>query len=153
MDEVRRMKFCAALCLLLLSASATATECVPSVLAAEYAWSRLAPLGAPVMAGYAAFKNAGAIEQQIVAAKSADFERVEMHSMSMDDGMMRMRKLDHLVIPAGQTLELKPGGLHLMLIGPKREFAAGDKILVEFTTCADAPTQSVSFEVRNIEAS
>ncbi len=132
----------------LLLSAVSAAACEPAKLEVSDAWTRLAPPGAPVMAGYASVKNAGTEARQIVSARSPDFDRVKMHSMSMDDGVMRMRKLDHLDLPAGESVELAPGGLHLMLFGPKREFAADDKIVLEISTCAEAPGQAVEMVVR-----
>ena len=52
---------------------------------------------------------------------------VELHSMTMDGDVMKMRQVDAIDLPAGQTVELKPGGYHLMLIGLKAPLKAGDK--------------------------
>ena len=111
-------------------------------------WSRLAPPTAPVLAGYLTIANQG--EQPLVlrGARSAAFERVELHSMSMDGGVMRMRKLEQLSIAPGARLKLKPGANHLMLIGPKRAFAAGDTIPIELELCAGKPALRVELEVR-----
>ncbi len=112
------------------------------------AWSRLAPPTAPVLAGYLTLANRGDETLVLSGARSASFERVELHSMSMDNGVMRMRKLERVEIEPGRTLELAPGGKHLMLIGPKRPFAAGERIPVELELCAGKPALRVELEVR-----
>lgn len=54
---------------------------------------------------------------------------VELHESSMTDGVMRMEKLDAgIQVPAGQTVELKPGGLHVMMMNTKRDLTPGDEI-------------------------
>lgn len=64
----------------------------------------------------------------LVAAGSPAASRVEMHSMTMDGGIMRMRPLARIDLPAGQTVKLAPGGMHLMLIDLKAPLKAGDKV-------------------------
>lgn len=123
-----------------------ASDC--ALLNVEEAWSRLAPPGAPVMAGYAQLTSRAKQTLTISATNSSDFERVELHSMSMHDGVMRMRKLDSLAIEPGATLRLAPGGMHLMLIGPKREFAAGDRIPVDIDLCGEGKPQRIQLQVR-----
>jgi periplasmic copper chaperone A len=54
----------------------------------------------------------------------------EVHEMRMDAGVMRMRAVDAIKLPAGQTVELKPGGYHLMLLDLKQPLALGDKVSV-----------------------
>ena len=121
-------------------------QCGPYAVSA--AWSRLAPPSAPVLAGYLTIENQGEQTLVLSGASSAAFERVELHSMSMDGGVMRMRKLERVEIEPGETLELAPGGQHLMLIGPKRIFAAGERISVEIGFCAGKPALRIELEVR-----
>lgn len=56
-------------------------------------------------------------------------KRVEIHEMGMRDNIMHMRELiDGLALPAGQTVKLEPGGIHLMLIGLRRPLKAGEAV-------------------------
>ena len=64
----------------------------------------------------------------LVAAGSPAAGRVEMHSMTMDGGVMRMRALPRVDLPAGQTVRLAPGGTHLMLLELKQPLKPGDKL-------------------------
>jgi copper(I)-binding protein len=64
----------------------------------------------------------------LVDGESPLFGHVEIHTMIMDEGVMRMRRLDELVIEPGQNVQLRPGGLHLMLIEPLGSLALGDTI-------------------------
>ena len=111
------------------------------------AWVRLAPPNAPVMAGYLTLTTAGDESVTVTGASSSAFERVELHDMTHENGVMKMRKLDQIEIAAGGKVELAPGGMHLMLIGPKQGFAAGDSVEVTLRLCGESD-QAVSFVVR-----
>lgn len=119
---------------LLLAATGTSTACE---LTLESAWVRTAPPGATVLAGFGKLGNPGHVDSALVRAESPDFGRVELHTMSMDGDVMRMRKIDRIDVKAGETVELKPGGLHLMLFEPKRELAEGAEIPLTLTLACD----------------
>jgi hypothetical protein len=86
------------------------------------------PPNAPVSGGYLAIANGGAEADRLVSA-SADFAgKVEIHEMTMEGDVMKMRPLDAgIEIPAGGAVELKPGGLHIMFMSLKEQLKAGDK--------------------------
>jgi copper(I)-binding protein len=90
-------------------------------------WSPEAPPGR-MMAGFLTLENTGAEAVALIDGKSPKFGHVEIHTMVMDEGVMRMRKLDELVIEPGEVVQLKPGGLHLMLMQPAQSFEAGQTI-------------------------
>lgn len=98
----------------------------------EDAWIRAAPPGARVLAGYARVVNDGTAAVRILAAHGADFESVVLHEMRMDQGMMRMRALESIEVPAHGSVAFVPGGTHLMLNAPKRALRIGDETVVEF---------------------
>jgi periplasmic copper chaperone A len=84
-------------------------------------WTRATPPGAGAGAGYLTVLNKRATPVRLLGGETAAAERVEVHAMSMDGGVMRMRPLaEGLEIPAGGEVELKPSGMHLMLIGLRR---------------------------------
>ena len=93
-------------------------------------WSPLAPPGR-TMAGFVTILNHGDTDIALVDADSAQFGRVEIHTMSMDDGVMRMRRLEELTVAAGRKVILQPGGRHLMLFEPTGTFEDGDTISIE----------------------
>ena len=64
----------------------------------------------------------------LVAAGSPLAERAELHSITMDAGVMRMRALPRIELPAGQTVKLAPGGMHMMLIDIRQPLKPGDKV-------------------------
>ena len=124
-----------------------ATAPSASPLLVEDAWIRAAPPGAVVLAGYATLRNEGPAAVHVVGASSDDFERVEIHEMSMHDGVMRMRALERVEVPAQDAIALAPGGTHLMLHEPRRALAAGDKVVIELRDSGGGAT-SATFEVR-----
>jgi copper(I)-binding protein len=92
------------------------------------AWIRAAPPGAAMMAGYMAVHNDGKMPLRLVSTQSDTFGMVELHRSLIVDGMDTMRRAGEQVIPAGGTLKIAPGGLHLMLMQPKRALHIGDSV-------------------------
>jgi copper(I)-binding protein len=94
---------------------------------------------------------------QLVSASSPVAGIVEIHEMSMDGNTMRMRALkDGLPLPAGQTVELKPGGFHVMLLDLKQSLKAGDMVPVTLTVeAADGQRETLQVQapVRGLGAS
>ena len=72
---------------------------------------------------------------------------VELHQTSMEGGMMKMAPVDGIALPAGERVELKPGGLHVMLIGLQRELKAGEKLKLKLYF-EQAGAQEIAVEVR-----
>jgi hypothetical protein len=85
---------------------------------------------------------------KLVSASSPVAGVVEIHEMSMDGNTMRMRALpDGLVLPAGQTVELKPGGFHVMLLDLKQPLKAGDMVPVTLTVeAADGQRETLQVQ-------
>jgi len=93
--------------------------------------SRATPPAAKVGAGYLALVNGGTAADRLVAASSPAAGRVEIHEMRMDGNVMRMRELAQgLALPPGATVELKPGGFHLMFMELKAPLAVGANVPV-----------------------
>jgi len=82
--------------------------------------------GQMVGAGYLKLANKGPVDR-LVSATSPAAGSVEIHSMSMEGDVMKMRQIDAIEIATGQTVELKPGGYHLMLMGLKAPLKVGEK--------------------------
>jgi periplasmic copper chaperone A len=85
----------------------------------EAPWARATPAGARVGGGYVKITNTGQQPDRLVGGSLPVASEVEVHEMTMNDGVMKMRKLDGLEIKPGQSVELKPGGYHLMFTGLK----------------------------------
>ena len=75
--------------------------------------------GASMSAGYLTIRNNSSDTIELTAVTSPQYGRVEIHETIIDNDIARMRPLDGLLIPAGQSLILEPGGKHLMLMQPK----------------------------------
>ncbi len=89
---------------------------------------------APVGGGFFTVQNTGSIDDRLIGAAAAVAGRTEVHEMSMDGSVMKMRALkDGLPIPAGQTVELKPGGYHVMFMDLKAPLKEGDTVNVTLT--------------------
>jgi copper(I)-binding protein len=137
-----------------LSIAALAST-MPGLLAHEYKagsividhpWSRQTPEGAKVAGGFLTLTNNGAAADRLVGVTSSISMRGEIHEMAVDDkGVMTMREVEGgIEIPAGGTVELKPGSFHLMFMGLNArpvegeaftatlEFETAGKVEVEF---------------------
>lgn len=109
-------------------ADAPAPATAEGVVVAD-AWTRAMAPGAKVAGGFLSLRNGGDRDDRLVSVDSPAAERVEVHEMRMDDGVMRMRHLaDGLPLPAGGEVALEPGGYHLMFIGPVEPFVEGAEI-------------------------
>ena len=133
------------LALALLSCSPAAPE--PPRIAVEGAWARATLAGKPSSAAYFTVINGGAGDDVLTGVTSRN-GTAELHSTSMDGGIMRMRKLDRLPVPAGATVRLEPGGAHVMLTGLREPLAAGQG--VELTLRFEkSQQQTVAAEIRD----
>jgi len=77
---------------------------------------------------YMRVHNPGAAAVTLVGARSDAAAAVELHSHSMEGGIMKMRRIERITIPPQSSLSFEPGGLHLMLIGLKRTLSADDRL-------------------------
>lgn len=124
----------------------------PDTLTIESPWARATPPGAPVAGGFLVVRNTGKADDRLVSATSPDADKVELHEMRMDGGVMRMRRMDEgLAITAGGTLALAPGGYHLMFIGPKHPFVAGQTVTATLRF-EHGGERTVRFDVRAMGA-
>lgn len=93
-------------------------------------WAAATPPAARVAAGYVTLRNGGASPDRLVSAESPRAARVELHEMSMSGGVMRMRQVRSITVPARGVAALAPGGLHIMFIDIDAPFAEGQRIPV-----------------------
>ena len=96
--------------------------------------------GIPSSAAYLKITNNGVSDDRLISAKAAIAQRVEIHSMEMDNGVMRMRAINGgLFIAAGESVTLAPGGLHIMLMGLTTDLAPDTKheIILVFEKAGD----------------
>jgi copper(I)-binding protein len=92
-------------------------------------WARATPKGATVAGGYMKIINHGTAPDRLVGGTTTGAAKFEIHQMTMTDGVMKMRPLANgLEIKPGETVELKPGGYHLMFVGLKAPFEKGKRV-------------------------
>lgn len=119
---------------LVLAACTTATPvqngggATSSGVAVSDAWVRPAPGGQGNGAAYLLVRSSGSAGDRLVQAASDVADSVELHTAEMKDGVMSMRPVEGIDVPAGGTAELKPGGYHIMLIGLRRELQPGERV-------------------------
>ncbi len=101
MIRARRLVTAAALSAWAVLASAAPPGPVASTLRVERPWARATPPGATIGAGYLELRNAGDTADRLVRATSPRAAAVQIHETQLADGMMRMREIDGLAIPAG----------------------------------------------------
>jgi copper(I)-binding protein len=115
-------------------------------------WSRATPRGANVGAGYMKITNTGSTPDRLVGGSAEIASKFEVHEMAMENRVMKMRAVKGgLQIKPGDTVELKPGALHIMFVGLKKPLAAGDRVsaTLEFEK---AGKLQVEYEVRPMGA-
>lgn len=111
------------------------------------AWASATPGGVSVSAGYLTIANGGDAADQLTGASTPRAGRVELHTMSMNNGVMEMNQIPSVEIPAGGSASFAPGGNHLMFIDVTQPFAEGEEIPVTLTF-ANAGEVQVSLPVR-----
>jgi len=112
-----------------LANAASAHEYKLGSLEIIHPWARATPKGAAVAGGYMKIINHGTTPDRLVGGSTVAADKFEVHEMSMDNGVMKMRPLPHgLEIKPGATVELKPGGYHLMFVGLKAPFEKGQRV-------------------------
>lgn len=98
------------------------------------AYARATLPNAPVGGGFLTIANGGGADDRLLAVSTPAAARAEIHEMAMTDGVMTMRPLpDGLPIPAGETVELKPGGYHLMFMELTDRLIEGQTLPVTLT--------------------
>ena len=111
------------------------------------AWIAEAPPGVGVLVGYFTLHNLGASQLTLTGIQSDDFNMVMMHKSIVENGMARMEHQSSVSVPAGGSVRFEQGGLHLMLMGPKRSLRAGGSVVLEFSL-ADGSRLQQAFPVR-----
>lgn len=125
----RSVKLLLAALLSLAPVSAFAHDYKAGTLEIQHPNSRAMLPGAPVGGGFLTIVNTGSEPDRLVSATSPAAGEVQLHEMAMENDVMKMRHLENgIEIPAGATVELKPGGLHVMFMKVKEPFKEGAKV-------------------------
>lgn len=124
-----------------LANPACAADNKQPVVNVENAWARATNPGQEVGAAYMTLTSAEDVS--LISAGSNVSDSVEIHSMSMQNGVMKMRMLDTLALTAGKPYKLEPGGFHLMLFDLKKPLNAGSEVsfYLHFKTKGSKPVQ------------
>ena len=124
----------AALLLAFAATGASAHDYTLGPLKVDHPWSRATPKGAAVAGGYMKITNTGTTPDRLTGGATAAAKRFEIHEMSVDGGVMKMRELkDGVEIPPGATVEFKPGSYHVMMMNPAKPFTKGDRVKASLT--------------------
>ena len=124
------MRSIAAILLLVFSIVRMAAAQGTAPITLQGAWAPPTAGRATVGVAYMTVVNNGAAADRLMGAESAAAAKVELHMTTLDNGIARMRAVPSLQLPARQSVELRPGGLHLMLVDLKAPLTAGAEIRV-----------------------
>jgi len=113
-------------------------------------YARAMPPGQPNSGAFMTFKNMDSTSHAVVEAESPVSKVVELHTHVHEGGMMKMRRVDKIDIPANGETILKPGGLHVMFIGLKHDLKVGQKVPVTLTF-EDGSKKAIEADVRMIK--
>lgn len=111
---------------------------------------RLAPPNAPATGAFMRLKNTGHTPIRLVKASNPNSKATELHDHIHDQGVMKMRQIPEIVIPAQGEVVLKPGGLHVMLIGMRAPLKEGDQVPIRLE-CEEGSSKEIQAPVRRIQ--
>ena len=115
----------------------------------EGAYARASIPNVPNSAAFFVIKNNSDKDIAITSANSDVAEKNELHTHIKENKMMKMMKIEKLVVPAKSSLELKSGGDHVMLMGLKKELKAGDEINLELSF-SDGDKKNIKVPVKDL---
>lgn len=125
----RPAHYLAAIAISLTSVVAIAHDFTAGDVKIGHPWTRATPAGAKVAGGYLTLENRGSAPDRLIGGSAEIAGHVEIHEMAVRDGVMTMRPLDKgLEVKPGATVELKPGGYHVMFMGLKRQLKEGESV-------------------------
>jgi copper(I)-binding protein len=119
--------------LFLVAGGAMAHDYTLKSLSIDHAFARATPPGAKTGGAFFVVENTGTTSDRLIRVASSAAGGAELHEMAMDGGVMKMRAIAAMDVPAGGRLELKPGGYHVMMIDLKQPLKAGDKVPLTLT--------------------
>lgn len=133
--------------LLVITAFLLVTSAAGASVTIGDAWVRTPHPAQKITAGYMTIRNGGDKQVALIAIDSKSAKVVEMHEMKTVDGMMSMKKVDRIVIPPKGSVQLEPGGMHLMLI----EFGTTEKSVTFTLEFDDGTKAEVKAPIRDAE--
>ncbi len=109
-------------------ANARAADYKAGSIAISAPWSRATPKGAQTAIGYITIKNNGTTPDRLIGGSVEVADRFQLHAMTMENGIAKMRDLSGIDIKPGQTIEFKPGGSHAMFVNLKHPLNKGKRV-------------------------
>ena len=95
----------------------------------HHPWTRATPVGAEVVGGYMEITNSGSVDDRLISVEVSGVHMAAVHEMATVDGIMKMRPLPSgLEIKAGETVALKPGSFHVMMMGLSKPLIDGETV-------------------------
>jgi len=113
-------------------------------------WAREVPPVMSTSAGFLSLKNTGSVEHKLVSASSDGAGMVELHTHINNNSVMQMRPVENIPVAVGETAELKPGGLHIMLMMLKKPLVAGKQLNITLNF-EDGSSKQIQAEVRKYQ--
>lgn len=111
-----------------ITATAVAKDYKAGALTISDPWSRATPKGAQTAVGYMTISNNGPTPDRLIGGSVDAADRFQLHAMTMENGIAKMRDLGGIEIKPGQTMEFKPGGSHVMFVKLKHPLTIGEHI-------------------------
>ncbi|WP_142847346.1 copper chaperone PCu(A)C [Telmatospirillum sp. J64-1] len=145
---------------ILLAAGLAVAAFVQPAMAAEFTagsitvsepWARATPPTARVGGGFMQIVNNGEQPDRLVGASSPIAPDVELHTHVREGEVMRMRPVDHIDLPPGETVSMQPGGLHVMFIGLEKPLVQ-DEVVPVTLEFEQAGSLEIQMEVRGVGA-
>lgn len=131
MISFSRKTFVPALTLGAMASAALAHDFRAGSLSIQHPWSRETAAGQAVGGGFLTITNRGAAEDRLISGSSPVATEVQLHNMTVDNGVMRMRQVEGgIAVPAKGSLQLRPGSYHIMFMGLKRQLRQGERFPV-----------------------
>jgi periplasmic copper chaperone A len=134
-----------------IAADAMATDYKAGSLSISGPRSRATPKGAQAGVGYMAIKNSGTTPDRLIGGSVEVADHFQLHAMTMENGIAKMRELTGIDIKPGQTIEFKPGGSHAMFVDLRHPLSKGEHIkgtlIFEY-----AGTVQIEYDVEGIGA-
>ncbi|MGB5199267.1 MAG: copper chaperone PCu(A)C [Sedimenticolaceae bacterium] len=136
--------------LLALSAGVSAADGIAGKVSVVDPYVRAVPPVAKTSAAFMQLRNDNDTEGFLVSADTPAASVVELHTHTMDEGVMRMRQVPQIPLPPNTTVSLEPGGLHIMLFDLKAPLSPGDEVPITLTF-SDGSSKAVTAEVRSVQ--
>ena len=137
---------------ILSQAASAQSAATPSPVTVANAWAKTTVPGGKVSAAYMDIKSSAPVK--LLKAETPIAGNVEIHNMSMNDGVMEMKAVEAIDVPANKTVSLKPGGYHVMLMMLAASINQGDSVPIKLTfEGADKKTFTVDVKAKAKESS